>query len=132
VPSPLSAHVARVCACGGTAPLGGPVANGRQAGGSGAHGAAGGEDGRASGETTASAPPPAAPARTDWYAPGQGRTVVVGGVEVVVRFVGRKGRRARIAITVPSDIAGFALQLTRLGATDTIAQQGVATHSRMP
>jgi hypothetical protein len=37
----------------------------------------------------------------DWYAPGQSRTVEINGVQVTVRFVGRKGRRARIAIEGP-------------------------------
>jgi len=34
----------------------------------------------------------------DWYGEGQARVVEVDGVRVVIRFVGRKGRRARIAI----------------------------------
>lgn len=34
----------------------------------------------------------------DWYHPGQSRTVEVSEVQLSVRFVGRKGRRARIAI----------------------------------
>jgi hypothetical protein len=34
----------------------------------------------------------------EWFAPGQERVVEVNGVPVVVRFVGRKGRRARIAV----------------------------------
>lgn len=37
----------------------------------------------------------------EWYSEGQARTVAVGGVCVTVRFVGRKGRRGRIAITAP-------------------------------
>ena len=39
----------------------------------------------------------------DWYAEGQSRTVDVDGVRVTVRFVARKGRRARIAITAPAE-----------------------------
>lgn len=35
----------------------------------------------------------------DWYAEGETRVVEVDGVRVTIRFVGRKGRRARIAIT---------------------------------
>lgn len=35
----------------------------------------------------------------DWYHTGQSRTVQVDGVQVTVRLVGRKGRRARIAVT---------------------------------
>ncbi len=37
----------------------------------------------------------------DWYHPGQHWTVIVDGVAVVVRFVGGKGRRGRIAIGAP-------------------------------
>ena len=38
----------------------------------------------------------------DWYHEGEERVVEAGGVQVVVRFVGRKGRRGRIAITAPA------------------------------
>jgi hypothetical protein len=38
----------------------------------------------------------------DWYAEGESRTVEVDGIRVEVRFVARKGRRARIAITAPA------------------------------
>jgi len=37
----------------------------------------------------------------DWYSEGQERIVDIGGVRIVVRFVGRRGRRGRIAITAP-------------------------------
>jgi hypothetical protein len=37
----------------------------------------------------------------DWYSEGETRIVEVDGVRVVVRFVGRHGRRGRIAITAP-------------------------------
>ena len=37
----------------------------------------------------------------DWYSEGEGRTVEVAGIVIVVKFVGRKGRRARIAIAAP-------------------------------
>ena len=37
----------------------------------------------------------------EWYSEGQERIIEVGGVRVTVRFVGRRGRRARIAITAP-------------------------------
>ena len=40
----------------------------------------------------------------DWYHPGESRVVNVGGVQVTVRFVGRKGRRGRIAITAPAGV----------------------------
>jgi hypothetical protein len=38
----------------------------------------------------------------DWYSEGESRTVAVDGVQVTVRFVGRKGRRGRIAIEAPA------------------------------
>jgi len=38
----------------------------------------------------------------DWYSEGQTRTVEVSGIRVTIRFVGRRGRRARIAITAPA------------------------------
>jgi hypothetical protein len=34
----------------------------------------------------------------DWYGEGEAKVVEVGGVRIVVRFVGRRGRRGRIAI----------------------------------
>jgi hypothetical protein len=37
----------------------------------------------------------------DWYAEGQERIVEAGGIRISVRFVGRNGRRGRIAITAP-------------------------------
>jgi len=41
----------------------------------------------------------------DWYAEGEERIVDAGGIRITVRFVGRKGRRARIAITAPPGAA---------------------------
>jgi hypothetical protein len=38
----------------------------------------------------------------DWYSEGETRVVEVDGVRVVVRFVGRKGRRGRILIEAPA------------------------------
>ena len=38
----------------------------------------------------------------NWYSEGEGRIVDVGGVTVTVRYVGRKGRRARILIEAPA------------------------------
>lgn len=38
----------------------------------------------------------------EWYAEGEARVVGIAGLQVVVRLVGRKGRRARIAITAPA------------------------------
>ena len=49
--------------------------------------------------------PPHAPPTSvciDWYAEGETRVVEVDGVRVTIRFVGRKGRRARIAIKAPA------------------------------
>jgi hypothetical protein len=37
----------------------------------------------------------------EWYHEGQTRVVEVNGVRIEVRFTGRKGRRARIAIVAP-------------------------------
>ena len=51
-------------------------------------------------------PPSAAVSRSiDWYAEGEERIVDAGGIQVAVRFVGRKGRRGRIAITAPPGAA---------------------------
>ena len=41
----------------------------------------------------------------EWYAEGEERVVETDGFQVVVRFVGRKGRRGRIAITAPPGAA---------------------------
>lgn len=38
----------------------------------------------------------------DWYSEGEARIVQVGESRIEVRFVGRKGRRGRIAITAPA------------------------------
>jgi hypothetical protein len=38
----------------------------------------------------------------DWYSEGEARAIEVNGVRVVVRFVGRRSRRARLAITAPA------------------------------
>jgi hypothetical protein len=35
----------------------------------------------------------------DWFAEGESKVVVVGGVRIVVRFIGRKGRRGRCSRT---------------------------------
>jgi hypothetical protein len=37
----------------------------------------------------------------EWYHEGTKRVVDVDGVQVTIRFVGRRGRRARIAIEAP-------------------------------
>jgi hypothetical protein len=38
----------------------------------------------------------------DWYHEGESRTVEVDGLRITVRFIGRKGRRGRIAIEAPA------------------------------
>ena len=35
----------------------------------------------------------------DWFSQGESCLLQIGGTSVVVRFIGRKGRRARIAVT---------------------------------
>lgn len=37
----------------------------------------------------------------DWYCQGDAQVVEIDGKQIVVRLVGRKGRRARIAIVAP-------------------------------
>jgi hypothetical protein len=48
--------------------------------------------------------PVSAPTSTcvDWFSEGETRVVEVDGVRVVVRFIGRKGRRGRIIIEAPA------------------------------
>jgi hypothetical protein len=41
----------------------------------------------------------------DWYSEGESRVVEVDGVCIEVRYVGRKSRRGRIAITAPPGAA---------------------------
>jgi hypothetical protein len=51
-------------------------------------------------------PPSATVSRcVDWYHEGEGRIIESGGIRFTVRFVGRKGRRARIAIMAPAGSA---------------------------
>jgi hypothetical protein len=47
----------------------------------------------------------------DWYAEGQSRVVEIGPVQVIVRCVARKGRRARISIVAPAGAAFRSLEL---------------------
>ncbi len=53
-------------------------------------------------------PKPEAPAKQptcqiiDWYSEGETRVLSVDGVEVRIRFVGRKGRRGRILVEAPA------------------------------
>jgi hypothetical protein len=49
--------------------------------------------------------PDACSQSVDWYAEGQSRIVEVDGVCIEVRYVGRKSRRGRIAITAPPGAA---------------------------
>jgi hypothetical protein len=48
-------------------------------------------------------PPPAVTCSCiDWYAEGEAKVVEVDGVRIMVRFVGRRGRRGRIVIEAPA------------------------------
>jgi hypothetical protein len=38
----------------------------------------------------------------DWFSEGEAKVVEVDGVRITVRFIGRKGRRCRIAIEAPA------------------------------
>ena len=38
----------------------------------------------------------------DWYAEGEERIVAAGEIQIAVRFVSRKGRKGRIAISAPA------------------------------
>jgi len=38
----------------------------------------------------------------DWFHEGESKVVEVDGVRIIVRFIGRKGRRGRIAIEAPA------------------------------
>jgi hypothetical protein len=51
----------------------------------------------------------------DWYSEGEARAIDVNGVRVVVRFIGRRGRRARLAITAP---AGAVFRAVERGTGD--------------
>jgi len=46
--------------------------------------------------------PPQTTQSFDWYSEGEGRIVEVNGVRITVRYVGRKGRRARFVIEAPA------------------------------
>jgi hypothetical protein len=58
----------------------------------------------------------------NWYAKGQSRVVEIGDVQVTVRCVDRKGRRARIAIVAPPGASFRSLD----------AQESILTPSRSP
>jgi hypothetical protein len=45
----------------------------------------------------------------DWYSEGESRVVEIGEVSIEVRYVRRKGRRARIAIAAPAGATFSAL-----------------------
>ena len=44
----------------------------------------------------------------EWYSEGQSRVVEVNGVQITIRFVGRRGRRGRIAIIAPPGMVCYA------------------------
>ena len=52
----------------------------------------------------------------EWYHEGEVRTVVVDGVVVTVKLVGRKGRRARIVISAPPGAVFSAAELPKQNA----------------
>jgi hypothetical protein len=54
--------------------------------------------------------PPSVSCRIDWYSAGAARAIEVNGVHVVIRFVGRRGRRGRIAITAPAGAIFHAME----------------------
>ena len=49
--------------------------------------------------------PPTTSQSVDWYSEGESRTVEFDGSSVTVRFIGRRGRRGRIAISAPPGAA---------------------------
>jgi hypothetical protein len=64
---------------------------------------------RAAMESKANPPPnevvvhnPRTSRSVEWYSEGDERVVEVSGVRIVIGFIGRKGRRARIVITAPA------------------------------
>ena len=64
----------------------------------------------------------------EWYYPGQSRSLEVGGVQVTVRFVGRKGRRGRIAITAPP--GAVFLNLDRVHRPNSVATvENIRSHA---
>jgi len=76
-------------------------------------------NGRIDSEHRPAASPPAHSATCsrsiDWYAEGEARVVEVAGVRISVRLIGRKGRRARIAIAAP---AGAVFRTPDAGAAE--------------
>jgi hypothetical protein len=55
----------------------------------------------------------------EWYCEGQSRVVEIGDMQVIIRCVGRKGRRARISITAPAGAVFQSLDLNEnVGSTD--------------
>jgi hypothetical protein len=53
----------------------------------------------------------------DWYSDGESRTIFASGVQITVRFISRKGRRARIAISGP---AGAVFRVLDYGEKNTV------------
>ena len=51
----------------------------------------------------------------EWYSEGQARIVDVGGIEITIRYVARKGRRSRIAIVAPAGAVFRAAERDELG-----------------
>jgi hypothetical protein len=65
-----------------------------------------------SSQSVSASPAPPASQSIDWYREGESRTVEMSGVKVTVRFVGRKGRRCRIAIIAPPGASFRALDFS--------------------
>jgi hypothetical protein len=49
----------------------------------------------------------------DWFSEGEAKVVEVNGVQITVRFIGRKGRRGRIAIEAPARAEFRAVDVVR-------------------
>jgi hypothetical protein len=56
----------------------------------------------------------------EWYADGQLRMVEADGIQITIRLVGRKGRRARIAVTAPP---GAVFRSVDLNGTDSFGSR---------
>ena len=54
----------------------------------------------ATNDVAAQSPPPCK--CIDWFSEGESKVVEVDGVRITIRFIGRKGRRGRIAIEAPA------------------------------
>jgi hypothetical protein len=60
------------------------------------------ERAESSAETARQYGPPKTASCIDWFSEGEAKVVEVVGIKITIRFIGRKGRRARIAIVAPA------------------------------